>query len=998
MSIVALRTALFISLISSSALCANGKAAYAENMDKGSEIEALKKKIELLIDMVEQNREKDKQIELLIKQNREKDKKIDTLANRISLLESSVKAPVGTDHATAQEMDRAEKIRLQASGYEEPENNLLPPINKNPAPKDYIIRPHADGYVKLGNNRSLAGTELFYPITWNGEYMSFADMRFVADDNDGKEGNFGLGLRRIPEGEDYIYGIYGFYDRKRSSLGNMFSQATFGAEFLTENWDIRANGYLPLSDDKVIGSSNGDTSLSLSGTSIIAQSSLNTKTEKILSGFDAEIGYKIPWLSGTGFDDTRAYAGYFSFDGNNTKNIAGSRFRLRSRYKDWLQFGLEHQNDDVRGASNFAEIRLRYQFGKKPKQSQKPQGIYARLDEQVVRDIDIVTKEDTTITAAKTSKVINQSTGTDQVVYVVDNSSSSGGDGSIENPFNSLGAAQAVANANDIIYVSNGDGTNTGMNTGIVLNKTGQKLIGSGVALTYDSSTMQVSGLPVSPSDGTVIIPASSAPLISNSAGDAVTISANNVSIAGVQADSASGNGIKISNAQNVSIRNTLVTGNSGKGIFINSSGSSSASLLMEKTTITGNQGIGLELDDESTGSINADLGGGSLGSTGNNDISGNLGVEIAADLDGGNLSAQNNFWGGGTLTDKSGADSGNIDASAYKTSATCGNCLLSFIGRFSDQSNLQENKLITANNISASSFTGSRYVQVTGGGNPELVINGTPQGTSTGRIKSGDNVAIRLTSSTTGLATQATSIDTGAGTQNFNATTRFLPNAISGLQLWFDANDIDGDFDYTDNPGNGSAIALWKDKSGNNRDASQGTGSFQPTYNINGIGGANSMTFLTDYLSGNDIGIDTRNDDFTMIVVKDTSIATNYDTFISSESFGFATQVLRFKSGSHLFWTPTTGADIRTLTADNTANTVTSYRNGTLNTSGTLNPGPTQSVNFEIGRDGLSGIGGADYFIGDIGEVIIYNNDLSSSDRQAVEQYLGTKYGITVP
>jgi len=75
--------------------------------------------------------------------------------------------------------------------------------------------------------------------------------------------------------------------------------------------------------------------------------------------------------------------------------------------------------------------------------------------------------------------------------------------GNDQAPFTTLAAAAAVADANDTIFVFNGDGTATGQNVGITL-QSGQKLLGQGVGL-------QFNGVPLA-----AVTPAS--PVISNAA------------------------------------------------------------------------------------------------------------------------------------------------------------------------------------------------------------------------------------------------------------------------------------------------------------------------------------------------------------------------------------------------------------------------------------------------------------------------------------------------
>ena len=90
------------------------------------------------------------------------------------------------------------------------------------------------------------------------------------------------------------------------------------------------------------------------------------------------------------------------------------------------------------------------------------------------------------------------------------------------------------------------------------------------------------------------------------------------------------------------------------------------------------------------------------------------------------------------------------------------------------------------------------------------------------------------------------------AAASNFvvvNDTSVFTPNLISGLQLWLDASDSSTIFDATAG-GNlvttdGSAVARWADKSGNNRHATQTTANARPLL-MTGGNGINSKSILS--------------------------------------------------------------------------------------------------------------------------------------------------------
>jgi hypothetical protein len=98
------------------------------------------------------------------------------------------------------------------------------------------------------------------------------------------------------------------------------------------------------------------------------------------------------------------------------------------------------------------------------------------------------------------SNAINPATGDPYTVWFVNNLSHS--QGTFESPFNTLAAAENASGPNDIIYVFPGDGTATGMNSGIIL-KSGQQFLGAGInqkiSTTQSKITIpaQASGLPI---------------------------------------------------------------------------------------------------------------------------------------------------------------------------------------------------------------------------------------------------------------------------------------------------------------------------------------------------------------------------------------------------------------------------------------------------------------------------------------------------------------------
>ena len=108
----------------------------------------------------------------------------------------------------------------------------------------------------------------------------------------------------------------------------------------------------------------------------------------------------------------------------------------------------------------------------------------------------------------------------------------------------------------------------------------------------------------------------------------------------------ASSTGSEIASA---TVSNNTSTANA-VGIYVSANNTSSiTNVALASNTATANTTNGVYIDDDTTGAFYVDMGGGTLGSTGHNEIFGNTGTELRVDLDGNELKAENNWWGVGT-------------------------------------------------------------------------------------------------------------------------------------------------------------------------------------------------------------------------------------------------------------------------------------------------------------------------------------------------------------
>lgn len=444
---------------------------------------------------------------------------------------------------------------------------------------DESVERRAEVNTRLGSERSVTLMEIWAPLLQEQDRVLYGDVRIMGDDAENREGNLGIGYRRVVEdtvlGEGVV-GVHGWVDRRTTARGNTFYQATAGGEWLGKNVDVRANVYLPLSEEKEALTPNvGRTNPYMAGTRIYVDT-IGSTLEEPQTGMDAEFGVRLPFLEEY-TDNVRAYGGGYSFDGPHTPTVVGWRTRVAADITKNIQVGARFQKDGERGAQGFLEATIRFPFDKK--KSFREDGIRARLDESPERDIDIVTGE--VVDTGLARPVLNAETGVVQQVLHVDNTATAGGDGSAEHPFNTLAAAQAAAQAHEIIYVHTGDGSSTGQNAGITLNKTGQRLIGAGTDFSWDGAKFAIGHSIQSAPDAITIAPATTAPVITNGAGNGIDVTADEVEVAGVKVNATTGNGLYALNNtgttwHSVSVHDVTIQSSALRSLYIQSSGGGS--------------------------------------------------------------------------------------------------------------------------------------------------------------------------------------------------------------------------------------------------------------------------------------------------------------------------------------------------------------------------------------------------------------------------------------
>ena len=181
----------------------------------------------------------------------------------------------------------------------------------------------------------------------------------------------------------------------------------------------------------------------------------------------------------------------------------------------------------------------------------------------------------------------------EMVWYVKNDTDTAGIEGTSLDPVDTLAEAESLSGANHYIYVFKGDESDEGQDAGITL-KNGQKLLGQGVDLVVASHTLVSGGL-------------ANRPLVTNAAGNAVTVLANTangnrtgIEIRGLRLAStgAGANAIDLTAADAAALEAVVahneITGATAEGIDINagSTGAHQIFSIHDNTVTAGLRGI----------------------------------------------------------------------------------------------------------------------------------------------------------------------------------------------------------------------------------------------------------------------------------------------------------------------------------------------------------------------------------------------------------------------
>jgi len=472
---------------------------------------------------------------------------------------------------------------------------------------------YKDGYSSL---------DFFYaPFNQTCVGLPFLDIRGHVFDNGRWAANAGLGWRYLGPSSCWIWGANVYYDYRRSHEHN-FQQVSFGIEALSANWELRANGYVPVGKKLHARSHFSEFSfLEFSGNNILIQQHEKRKFEEAMEGVDAEVGYHF-WRGGC-FDLYAGIGPYYFRGEHNHKDAIGGKARITAQISDYLTLEVSDSWDSLFHNRPQGLIALNLPLGPSAKVTRTnpdccecPEILLDRLYQPVEKQ-EIIVLSNKTKHFDIQEVAIDPTTELPWFVIFVDNTADPAG--TFEDPYNTLLLAQNNSKPNDIIYVFPGDGTTTGMDMGITL-QNNQLFWGSGVSHLLETT------------EGPITIPAltTNSPTMT-SGGDGVDLATNNevvgFNIFGVNQNGIFGadvgtllianNDISLSGNQGVAIFGTMgpstitalnntFSQNGQDGFALGSGGTAVVSLDFEENTVFLNARNGLEFDTTSTAVVTA--------------------------------------------------------------------------------------------------------------------------------------------------------------------------------------------------------------------------------------------------------------------------------------------------------------------------------------------------------------------------------------------------------
>ncbi len=481
----------------------------------------------------------------------------------------------------------------------------------------------------------IVGINTFIPLDQDEcEDVTFFEGRALLSDG---EPSFSLnvGHRDYDADDDLINGGYLGVD-SRATDESTFYQLAAGYERIQDDWELRANGYLPLGDQtntlqSVVDDSGVQTTSAFDGNqlvlSAVGERQRIFQQENALGGLDVEVGGQLDeWYGG----ELRGYAGAYLLTGEDSS--LGVQARLSADFESNFNTGLSLQHDGIFGTSVGFSISASLpgtRFHDEGERAfQEENEVVIRLRDPLVRRPTVavnVVNESETIAVNEVEPLRNPEEEEDYRFVHVDLAGGAGtGDGTVENPFGAVEDAIALINTdadtfsdgNTIVYVD-GESAPAATIPGFAIPDR-VRVLSQGPAQTiagmaFPGFPSTATRLPFSEEQNfnvssdapnangiTVELPNSNDgvfPTITGGAANLVTLGESTV-LSGFEIRNAANHGVTASDVNNAELRNNLIENAGGSGVALNNVG---GSVVLFDNEINNSGDRGIQIQNSST-------------------------------------------------------------------------------------------------------------------------------------------------------------------------------------------------------------------------------------------------------------------------------------------------------------------------------------------------------------------------------------------------------------
>lgn len=190
----------------------------------------------------------------------------------------------------------------------------------------------------VGIDKSYGSLGLFWIPESDASIKPLFDLQGHYIENNRWAFNIGSGLRWRLDDSCQVLGAYIYYDYRQASHHGNFNQIGLGLEFLSETFEFRINGYLPICRQRQIG----EKFVKTYSDGLVA---ISHKTETAMKGVDAEAGMCLFRCN-----DWKLYTalGTYYYDSHDPKDHTwGGKARIFLCWNDYISLEARTTYDDI---------------------------------------------------------------------------------------------------------------------------------------------------------------------------------------------------------------------------------------------------------------------------------------------------------------------------------------------------------------------------------------------------------------------------------------------------------------------------------------------------------------------------------------------------------------------------------------------------------------------------------------------------------------------------